>query len=264
MDVVINSDCSFSPDPKSLLNGYSNYHLNIFKCLDYPDEQIPLASLLSSHHSLHGQWLVVTPIFWQASHNNAVILACDAKLNLLEEEARELFDKFSIFAKESGMQAYFHDRYTWLLECDGKPSTQSIPPHRLLHQPIFPHLKNMDSTLYWQRFITEIQMLFIDQKKVNGVWLWGNGDLHNPVNRCILVNDSKTHALAQLLSQRVNYFAHSKPTKKALLLLDSMNQEEENLLRAKLSHLHVNWYWNNVAYSSRPQSWFSRWIKRVS
>lgn len=264
MDVVINSDCSVSPDPKYLLSGYSSYYLNIFKCLHYADETIPLGAILSSNHGFQGQWLVVTPIFWQATHNDAMILACDSKLNLQEKEARALFDKFSDFVKESGMRAYFHDAYTWLLQCDGKPSIQSIPPHRLLHQSFFPYLKALDPSLFWQRFITEIQMLFIGQAKVNGIWIWGNGDRPDPVNRFILVNNSKTHAFARLLSQHVDYLTHEEPTKRALLLFDSLDKEEEALLLAKLSHFNVNWYWNNVAYCSRAKSWFSRWIKRVS
>ena len=206
---------------------------------------------------------MATPIFWQATHNDAMLLACDSALNVTEDEARGLFEIVTNFAAGEGMRTHFHDAYTWLLQCDDKPPITANPPHRMLHQSLFPHLKTIDKTLFWQRFITEVQMLLNGQSKVNGVWIWGAGSLPLPSNRLILVNSQETHDLAQRLSTKTDYVKNTPPTQNALLLFDSLNQDEWMSLQTELSHYAVNWYWNNLAYSSKPKSWFSRLMKRV-
>ncbi len=262
MDVVVNFDCQFSPDPQCIINGQFHYYQALFKCLGYSDGQLPVAELLRSYHGLKGQWFVVTPVHWQATHNDAMLLSCDSALNLNEDEARHFFGLFSRFAAEEGMQTYYHDAYTWMLQCDGKPMITASPPYQMLHQSLFPYLKSIDSTLFWQRFITEIQMLFHDQPIVNGVWIWGQGTLCAPSDRLLLVSSKKTQAIARILSTHTDDFSNAKLNKNALLLFDSLSQDELLLLQTQLSRYSVNWYWNNIAYSSKPRSWFLRLIQR--
>lgn len=262
MDVVVNSDCPFSPDPQCIIDGRAHYYQAIFKCLGYPNDQLPVAELLRSYHGLQGQWFVVSPVHWQATHNDAMLLACDSALNLNEDESRHLFDVFTRFAAEEGMQTYYHDAYTWMLRSDDKPIITASSPYQMLHQSLLPYLKAIDKTFFWQRFITEVQMLFHDQPTVNGVWIWGQGSLRAPSERLVLVNSQKTHAIAQILSTHTDYLNNTKLNKNALLLFDSLNQNELTSLQTQLNRYSVNWYWNNQAYSSKPRPWFLRLIKR--
>ena len=294
MDVVVNSDCRMTLTTQSLIQGKSHYYLNMFQCLGYPDNAPPIADWLRLYHGLEGQWLVVTPVYWHATHNDAMLMACDQHLNCTDEEARALFDVFTLFATSQGMRTYFHDSFTWLLQCDGQPLITASPPHALLHHSIFPHLKSLDSTFFWQRFLTEVQMLLGSRSggktSINGVWIWGGGALGSPSNRTILVHTQRQYDMAKLLSNRVSYFldplkitdvfrdqeicissdckkqshkAAAKIDKNVLFLYDSIESDEMALLSNRFKESNVNWFWNNVAYHTLRPSWFSRMISFI-
>lgn len=263
IDLVINSDCPDALRFQRSIAGYSNGYLNLFKCMGYTETHMPIAEWLRLFHGLQGTWVVVSPIHWQATHNDAMLLACDRDLNCSEDDARCLFDKFSAFAAEDGMQTFFHDRYTWLLSIEDKPAIKSIAPHAFLHQSMFPHLKQLDDTFYWQRIITEAQMLFASQSSVsssvNGIWIWGSGVLEHRSNRPVLVTDERHFEMARLLSQHTHYYLKSEPIPKhALLWINSMSEAEWKHLAVELSHAHVDWHWNNTAYHTKKISWLSR------
>lgn len=261
MDVVVNSDFVSKVPPS--IKPRHDYYQNVLIALGYSETQPPVADLLRLYHGLQGEWLVVSPIQWRATHNDAMLVACDVQLSLNEKEARRLFEVFSKFAKEEGMQTFFHDETTWLLQCDDKPSISALPVHAILHQSLFPHLKSLDCSSFWQRFITETQMLFCSQTPgvetaVNGVWIWGAGKLGAPCNRLVLVNQKQ--ALANLLSTQVETFSVEKMTKHAIVLFELNEPDEiEALKQATVNH-YVQWYWNNLSYQSEPHSWFSRLI----
>jgi hypothetical protein len=265
IDLVINSDCPHSLRPQQLIAGYSNAYLNLFKCLGYTDTHMPIADWLRLYHGLQESWIIVSPIHWQATHNDAMLLACDRELHCSEDDARCLFDKFSALAAEDGMQTFFHDRYTWLLSCKGKPAITSIAPHAFLHQSMFPQIKQLDETFYWQRFVTEAQMLFSAQSSissstlVNGIWIWGSGLLDRQSNRLLLVTDEGQCEMAKLLSQHTQNYIKSEPLPKhALLWINSLNERGLRQLAVELGHRDVNWYWNNLSYHTKKISWLSR------
>lgn len=275
MDVVIHSDCSLSPESKQLLKGYGHAYLNLFKCLGYGENEYPVADWLRSYHQLEGRWLVVTPIHWQATHNDAMLMACDDALNCSDEQARATFEVFSTFAAEEGMQAYYHDRYTWLLQCDDKPSITALSPSALIHQSMFAHIQRLDTTLFWQRFLTEVQMLFAQSlshaSMINGVWIWGAGQLKAVSHRPILVSHIDQLDMARLLSSSVTLSEtmtnvllllktqlRGRELSNALMWFDSISPAEHEILSIQLKPYAVNWYWNNLAYHTKKSSWFTK------
>lgn len=150
-----------------------------------------VADQLRLSHGFEGRWLIVSPIYWQATHHDVVLMACGDELNCSDAQARELFAMFATFVEAEGMQAHYHDQYTWLLRCDHKPLITASSPYALLHQSMSSHIQRLDSTLYWQRFITEVQMLFAQRmnhsSKVNGIWIWGGEPEKARLNRTIWI-----------------------------------------------------------------------------
>lgn len=266
MDVVVHSDCPSSLKPKQLIKGCCHAYLNLFMSLGYGENEYPVADWLRLYHGLDGNWLVVTPIHWQATHNDVMLMACDSALNCSDAQAREVFDVFSTFAAEEGMRVHYHDPYTWLLQCADKPPITASPPYALIHQSMFPHIQQLDSTLYWQRFMTEVQMLFAQRidnaSQINGVWIWGGGQLKAPSHRPIwvitgpILRHLNQFEMARLLSNKAQL--SGREGKNALLWFDSLSPEEHEQLSTQLKPYAVNWYWNNLAYHTKKSSWFTK------
>ena len=76
MDVVINSECNAIPEERKPLVTRKEMHCLIF-CfvLVMMPTDPPLADLLRRYHNLDGDWLVLSPVHWQATHNDAMIVA---------------------------------------------------------------------------------------------------------------------------------------------------------------------------------------------
>lgn len=266
MNVVVNADYNFSKTDGKIINQQTSYYQNILTCFGYSETEPPVGDLLRAFHGLKGEWFVASPIRWQATHNDAMLVASDAQLNLNDQDALALFDVFTNYAGEKGFRTYFHDNYTWLIQGDDMPLISAIPVQGMIHQSLFPYLKALDKTSFWQQFITETQMLFnepIPTRKtkslVNGVWVWGAGSLRAPSAKKCLVNNKHDYALASLLSTQVNYFSVEHIAKNALLIFESgIKQNELEKLEHLLASYSVCWSWNNLQYTSLPTSWFAR------
>lgn len=264
MDVVIHANCPLTGIPKQPIKGYGHAYLHLLKCLGYGDNEYPVGEWLRLYHGLEGKWLVVTPIHWQASHNDVVLLACGASMNGTEVQMRQAFDVFSVFAAEAGVRVHYHDPYTWLLHCDDKPTIHALPPYVLLQQSIFSSIQSLDPTLYWQRFITEVQMLFAQHlspsSQINGVWIWGEGALKAASDRPVWVSRPHQLEMASLLSNHVQ--SGEEKEKVTLLWFESLSPEAHSSLCTQLKPYAVNWYWDNLAYHTKKSSWFSRFLNK--
>ena len=264
MDVVINSDYPFSQTSIQPIKGSLNYYQHILSCLGYQADNPPVADLLRLYHDLEGQWLVVSPTAWQATHNDVILQTCSRQDGFTEEASRYLFDLFSTSATAEGMQTFYHDAFTWLLQCDGKPFISSLSVDRLQNQSLFGHIKALDSSLFWQRFITEIQMLFSSHKMstetetpVNGIWIWGAGQLNKPSDRLILVSGQNEEALAKYLSTTIKTLSTNIISKRALILFEFTDERTLLDLEHGLRRYATNWYWNNVAFHTKSTFRFS-------
>lgn len=281
MDIVINSCLEQIPEGGVPIVNQGHYYHNLLLCLGYPISSPPVADLLRQLHGLEGEWLVVSPLHWQATHNDAMIIAVSNDLRLTEEEGHAWFDAFAAFVAADGVNAYYHDAYTWLIQSDTFPKIQAKPVGLLLHKSMMPQLETLDNTFFWQRFITEIQMFLSGhglnkQRKgrysVNGVWIWGAGVLQRS-KQCIVPHDPETESLARLVSSNIQHVSNMSiseisqydtklkrlPDNTIFLYSDlSSLSELQCVLRKKL----VSWYWNNHAYQVKPKHWIkSLWRK---
>jgi hypothetical protein len=273
IDIVINAELDAAPAGSEPLPHQANFYHNILACLGYSNESPPVADLLRSYHGLEGEWLVVSPIHWQATHNDAMIVASGHDLGLSDSASRLWFAALAEFVALDNIKLHYHDAATWLLQAEGKPQLTAKPVHTLHHQSMMPELKRLDDTLFWQRFITENQMFFsahalnktrTELYPINGLWLWGGGQLHKRVKNPLICSDDGLVRLANLLSTHVSAYGHGPSVaQNSVLLLNELSLDEQFALQTQLQKNTVRWYWNNVAYLSKPKSWLSRLIERV-
>jgi len=273
MDIVINAEIALIPENNTEIPTQGNFYHNLLSCLGYPNDAPPVADLLCKYHDLEGEWLVVSPIHWQATHNDAMIIASGTQLGLSEQDSQLWFKAFKAFVASENMRVHYHDAQTWLLQYEDKPLLTAKPVHLLHHKSMMPELEVLDNTLFWQRFFTESQMFFsahvlnknrTDLYPINGVWLWGNGKLEAKTQTQLICADSDLLKLADILSTKVGD-AYSLPqaTKNSILLYANLNQNTRLVLQKQLQKNTIRWYWNNLAYQSKPKSWISRFMERV-
>ena len=273
MDVLINAAIDALPEGCESIDQQGNYYHQMLTCLGYPKEAPPVGDLLRRYHGLKGEWLVASPIHWQATHNDAMIIASGPSLQLTEQESRIWFAELSQFASIVDIHLHYHDAYTWLIQSDDKPPVTSKPVHQLHHQSMMPELKKLDETMFWQHFITENQMFFSDHPlnrarthspTINGLWLWGAGQLHGPVQTPLVCADEKLLRLAHVLSTNTTLYAPEHPiAKQSVLLFNELSLSERTAIETRLKKDSARWYWNNLAYLRQPKRWWSRFSKRV-
>jgi len=267
MDVIIDARLEVPPKDSSPLETLGNFYHNLLCCLRYPASYPPVAELLRRYHHLdEGTWLVVSPVYWHATHNDAMIAASGEDLRLGDDEAHLWFTAFAEFVAAENMTLYYHDAVTWLLQADTHPPITANPVHSIMQQSLMPHLRRLDTTFFWQRFITETQMFFsghpLNKQRgecpINGVWMWGNGGLQAPASRAIFTDDGLL-AVAKLVSTHVSPYQRSNSySKDSIVLLPDMTADGLHDLQIKLQSFSVHWFWNNLAYASKPRSWLSR------
>ena len=262
MDIIVNSISTLNEG----IRDASNYYHNILTCLGYPSNHAPVADLLRRYHKLDGHWLIASPIHWQATHNDAMIMACDEALDLPDAESRRWFEALTAFLVNDEVTLFYHDAYTWLIKFDECPPIHAQPVHVLIQQSMMQQLQALDSSLFWSRFLTENQMFFSEHAlnkaragryPINGVWIWGGGELNVRGTRPLVCGDEVACDLARLLSMNVSrYQPNQRYPKDAIALFSSFEEEQA----CQFEKNTVHWYWKNTAYITKSKGWLARFI----
>ncbi|KTD23453.1 Uncharacterized protein conserved in bacteria [Legionella lansingensis] len=270
MQIVVNGETQ-APAGSKQLASHGGYYPNALTCLGCEATNPPLADVLRLFHQLDGQWLIASPVHWEATHNDAMIVAADADLHLDKEESHLWFARVAEFLKASDIECFYHDACTWLLKLDGKPGITSKSVYSILHQSIMPTLNALDKTLFWQRLLTELQMYLSscplnmereNKPTINGLWLWGEGEFYPKTQQTILTDDEVFLNLAGELGQFERISSFSILEKDNLILIKYPNHIDLSALQQTVQKNKVNWYWNNLGYSQQPRRWWSRlWRK---
>ncbi|KTD78465.1 hypothetical protein [Legionella waltersii] len=260
MDVIINQSLATIPEQVETIPSYQKVELNLLASCGYNMDQPPLADVYRSIHDLQGDWILLSPIYWEASHNDALIVSAEDGLPCSEEEFQQLFQWYSDFLAEESNTLYFHNPVTWLLNVNNKPPLYSKPLYQMLHQSMMPELSKLDTTMYWQKFFTECQMFFastVNKTLINGVWFWGNGKLNAKLNLPICA-DAELFSLARAVSKNVSLYDPSVSLDKFRVLLLTQIDRITQTHKDELSKMPISWYWNNSAYKNKSSNWFSR------
>lgn len=260
MDVVINAECEFIPEQAKPLVSQGKALLNFLSCLGYDPENPPLADLLKQANHLEGDWFVLSPIQWQATHNDAMIVAVGNELQLGEAESKFWFQLYADYLAEEDIRLHYHDAETWLLQAKNKPFLMAKPVYQIRNKSLMPELAQLDVTMYWQKFFTECQMFFASQQKksaLNGVWLWGGARLSDKRSLAVCADESFL-SLAQLCCANVTLYNPDLTLKDYSILLLSNVDVLSNSHQEELKKQSTRWYWNNTAYICSDLNWFTR------
>lgn len=256
MDIIINSTIDSKPFNTIQLPHFSDYFLNILSVLDNPESKIPLADFLAQYYGLKGTWLVVSPIYWQATHCDAFIVESGPSLQLSEEEGQLWFEVLASYFKDVGFRLHYHNAYTWLLLCDELPEIKATPLNLLTQKSILQAVQSLDESGFWQRLFTELQMFFsghdLNRQRsypINGVWFWGNGHFERTKRKIIYSQDNDA-TLAHVLSDDPKRISYPHYVKEAIFI--SSTPLERN---SSLSNKPINWYWNNLAFQEKISFW---------
>lgn len=276
MSVKIVIDASIEHMPENSVYEFNrcSYYQNILTCFGYSNDNPPVADLLRQLHGLSGEWLIVSPLHWQATHNDAMITAMGADLHLSDDESRAWFEAFAAFIQPEQMKLYYHDATTWLLQVQDHPiDGATLPLSHVLNQSMMPLLAQLDATLFWQRFITEAQMFFsghaLNRSRtmsypINGIWIWGQGQLNVQTSIPISCDNDEGLKLAAILSTNINTYVSNNPFPKkdgAIVMLNDLNYIEP-FKAAYMKQHTIHWYWNNIAYITKPTHWLYRFRSR--
>ncbi|KTD21117.1 hypothetical protein [Legionella londiniensis] len=271
MDVIVNDRLESLPEGSIQVPGYGDFYYHLLSCLGYSSNHFPLADLLRRCHGLEGDWYIASLIHWQATHNDAMITASPDDLKLSELEARLWFAALKEFIAAENMELFYSNPHLWLIQCKQPRTIQAKPLYDVLNQSMMTHIRNLDSTLHWQRFITECQMFLGSHSlndnrpdlPINGLWVWGGGALAKPGTRPIISGDSGYSYLASFLSTKViPYEPRRSYPDNAVLLFATLAVKDLANLQNQLKHYTVNWHWNNLSYTTKPRKWWSRlWSK---
>ncbi|STX51513.1 cofactor-independent phosphoglycerate mutase [Legionella busanensis] len=266
MDVILD-DNNFSTAPpisKSLIT-QGNFELNFLTVLGYESSSPPLGALLKQYYQLEGEWLVASPIFWQASHNDAFVVAANNGLELSDEESHAWFKEVEQFLLEENFSMHYHNAYTWLINATNKPQLNSQPVHLIMHKSLMPFLEEMDSTLYWQRIFTELQMFLtnhtynlqrMNKPIINGLWFYGGGQFALNSKKLIMTNDVQYRSA---FSQYIKQLELNEPIdNKSILLLKNISHKDIEQVAELLKNRTVNWFWNNTAYQITKKYWWNK------
>jgi hypothetical protein len=266
MDVVINSVCNSIPEGAQQLVSQGSALLNFLVSLGYNLADPPMADLLSRTNNLEGKWLIVSPIQWHATHNDAMIVAMGKELQLGEIESRHWFQQYSNYLAEEHITLYYHDPEIWLLRSDNMPPLNAKPAHQLLNYSLMPELVQLDSTMYWQKFFTESQMFFAsfgNKAPLNGVWLWGGAEIATKKSIAVCA-DEQFMSIAQTCSSNVTLYNPSVSLKEFQILLFENINGLSKAHHEQLKKIPACWYWINTAYTRGGFKWFTRLWRKLT
>lgn len=265
MDVIINADTESTPSGSTPLVSHHNYLLHLMMSLGFQEENPPIADFLRQLHQLEGEWLLAEPVYWEASHNDAMIVAAGNQLQLTLDESQALFRDIATFLAEDGLSLHYHNAYTWLMKVDGKAALSSMPTSLMVNQSMMSIIKNMDSTLYWQRLMTELQMFLNSHVcnqletravPVNGLWIYGKGVFAWKPDKPVMTDDEQ---LLATFPSNVTRLKWDEPvSSNAIILINNYEKIDMTRLLALIGNQPVRWFWNNIVYSTPRKSWWAR------
>lgn len=255
MKIILDA-CTYNLPANALaIPTYKNYLLNVLVNIGFSLDRAPIADILRKLHGLDGEWAIVSPVNWQATHNDSMLIAAGHDFSLNAQQSTFLFDKFSEFVRAEGMKLYMHDAVTWLIKISDKPFLKAKSVYSILHHSLMSELVDLDDSLYWQKFITMSQMLLSNLKlpdsknlyPINGVWVWGGGFLQEKSSNELIALDEEALQIAKILSNNSHDYINKNSFSKNAIFLGS-NIDSLQILKDKNTKKIKFWYWNNYAY----------------
>lgn len=284
VDIFINAALGQRPNHSRSLISCRDFCHDLLVCLGYDAKYPPMAEFLRRYHGLEGTWLMCSPIFCQATHNDAMMIASGQDLRWSLADAKFIYDLVADYMAEEGMRLVYHDATTWLLNVTNKPHLHAPSLHAMRHQSLLPHLRRLDDQYFWQRTMTAVQILMNQAMgasqaslahSVNGIWIWGAGDLGPRSDRMAFAADEISFRLLDCVSSRTVFLSSgisslaqgiavfAEDFKAGLMFKnqDDFLSHHPDYAR-KIKAYRVNWHWQNEAYATKPESFWFRLLGR--
>ncbi len=264
MDIIINERSSQEEDANVSLYDQHHFYLHALACFDSVPEGIPMARFLADQHQLEGEWMIVSPVHWEATHNDAMIVACGKALELNDEEGHQWFEGLKKFTEEDGWTWYYHDAYTWLVQSATHPLPSGKPVYHMIHYSLMPAIQALDKHGYWQKIFTELQMFCSatsifkkESNPVNGVWFWGMGQFAPHAMKRVITDDAQLYQWCQMKGQAALYFSDTVHFHKddILAINQASSLDLPNVKRA-IKHNNTRWFWLDEHYEQHKTSWW--------
>jgi hypothetical protein len=134
-----------------------------------------------------GYWLSADPVHLAADLSDAVLLP-GAELGIDDAEAQGLTAALNAHFRDDTIEFQWREPTRWYLRSDQLPDIATTPLPAVAGLPVQAFLPHGPDAGYWQRILTEAQMLLYAHEvntareaaarpTINGIWLWGEGAL---------------------------------------------------------------------------------------
>ena len=268
MDVVIDAVKDCAPMGSIVIPSQHDFTLNLLTLLGADTNYTPLADFCRLQKGLEaGRWFIISPIHWEATHNDAMIVDDGREFAWTEQLSRNWFTEVSHFLAQDRCELVYLSPYQWLMKCPEDslyPHIKSLNLNHMLHQSIMPCLQALDSTMRWVRLHTELQMFLSSHplnigcdptKTFNGIWIWGGG-IFTPTDKKVIITDD--NFIQSLFPHQAVREKGKSATENLLWVTHDCHSpilKEVEQLNQKNT---INWYWNNQAYRMSCSPWYKR------
>jgi hypothetical protein len=257
LHVIVDDLLAESKDSSKDFYSLQTWQMNVMNAINHAQG---VAKFVAAQKGLpDGNWLLARPIYWQATHNDVMIVA-DCQQGFSDDHMKHYFEVFQGFLERDGYSVYRLEHHLWLFDANSMPTMQSVGLNDVMHQSLQTFIQQMP--VEWRTWFTEVQMLFHGLPApgpypVNGVWVFGGGE---PPNHLPLTYMGDFH-----LPEYENWNAE-KTLKSGDVLL--VSKDKQQILNEELKHVlsgfhEVHWWWNNQHYTvSKPSIWskIKNWI----
>ena len=234
------------------------WQMNLFNAMNHAQG---VAQFLAQQKGLsEGNWHLASPIHWEATHNDAMIVAEGAR-HCSSEDLTHFFQVFQGFLERDDLLVRQITPGLWLFDAKQLQVCPVPSLDAVMHRSLQEYLQMMSTE--WRTWFTEIQMLFHSafpgtNPIINGVWPWGAGAFQLP---------NQLHCLGEFSDFNTTVWDPSQALPKSGVLLVSAEHASiiENLIKQKKAkHMAITWWWTNKNYQVLPdslwatiKSWFS-------
>lgn len=154
-------------------NTIKQLHKKLQHLLQWPGNTIPVAALAAAMHGMpahEGAWMVAEITQLQADMSTVYCMG-NHQVTFDDVATAAHFERLKPYLEADGIFLQVINRLQAILQ-HNQANTTTVPHSQVAGKNIAQKLPN---DKYWQRLMTEVQMLWHDTPEANGVWFWGEG-----------------------------------------------------------------------------------------
>jgi hypothetical protein len=227
----------------------------------------PLCAKEDGMNAANGYWLRLDPVHLEVVMGG-LLLRPPEVLQLSMPEARALISAINLHWAHAGLAVEAASPTRWYLRPPDTPNLRTTPLDQMHGEYLTPHLPRGADARHYLMLINEVQMLMHThpvnlaresegRPVVNGLWLWGGGNLPTCDTALDLAagDGFELRALARhagcAYAARPASLADISPSERALVALTAPDSAYDGDLETHLARLEQHWF--------RPLLWQLAW-----